>query len=104
MFINSFKIHFYSSYYIGNQINELNRKILKIRLPKLIRRNLRPLSEREHYKASEWKIILLFIAYPLLMNILPDRWEIILIHCNIAIILFNNKIDFKKFYCHFSWL
>lgn len=64
------------SYYIGHRIVELDQKMKAIKLPKLIRRNFRPLSEREYFKAHEWKFILLFVAYPLLKDILPERYEI----------------------------
>lgn len=60
-------------YYIGNRITELNRKIQTIQLPKQIRRNFRPLSERDYYHAHEWKFILLFVAHPLLAGILSER-------------------------------
>lgn len=62
-----------SSFYIGNHINELDRRMLEIKLPKLVRRNFRPLSERDYFKAHEWKFILLFVAHPILKDILPDR-------------------------------
>lgn len=68
------------SFYIGDRIDELDRRIREIRLPKLVRRNLRPLSERKYYKANEWRIILLFIAYPILTNIFPDRFASIPIY------------------------
>lgn len=63
----------YSSYYIGNKIDEIDGRIQSIRLPKLIRRNLRSLKDRKYYKAHEWKYVLLFVAYPVLKDILPER-------------------------------
>lgn len=46
-----------------------------IQLPKLIRRNLRPISEREFYHAHEWKFVMLFVAFPVLDGILPKRYS-----------------------------
>lgn len=66
-------LHLNFSYYVGHRIDELDQKIQTIKLPKLISRNFRPLSERKYFKAHEWKYILLFVAHPLLKDILPDR-------------------------------
>lgn len=62
------------SYYIGNHIDELDRRMKQIQFPKLVRRNVRTFSERHYFKAHEWKIILLFVAYPILKDILPERY------------------------------
>lgn len=86
---------FYLSYFIGNQINELDRRIKKIQLPKLVRRNLRPLSEREYYKAHEWRVILLFIACPILTNILPERFESIAFYFTYLSIILMGKIKYE---------
>lgn len=64
----------FCSYFIGNHIDHIDKKIQSIRLPKIIRRNLKPISERDHYHAHEWKYFLLFIAYPLFKDILPGRY------------------------------
>lgn len=47
-----------------------------LKLPRIISRNLRPLSEREYFKSYEWKYILLFAAYPILEPFLPERYDI----------------------------
>lgn len=60
-------------FYIGHQIDKLDQRMKEIKLPKLVGRNFRPLSERDYFKAHEWKFILLFVAYPLLKDILPER-------------------------------
>lgn len=60
-------------FYIGHQIDKLDQWMKEIKLPKLVGRNFRPLSERDYFKAHEWKFILLFVAYPLLKDILPER-------------------------------
>lgn len=62
------------SYYIGHRIGEIDRRLHSIQLPKFIRTNLRPMSEREFNHAHEWKFILLFVAYPVLNGILPERY------------------------------
>lgn len=54
-------------------MKEIDRKMLELKLPKSIRQNMRPLSEREYYHAHDWKFFFLFVAYPLLKDILPDR-------------------------------
>lgn len=56
--------------------------MLMIQLPRLVRRNFRPLSEHEYFKAHEWKHILLFVAIPLLKDLLPERYvnEFIVVH------------------------
>lgn len=72
--INDFDIVFFlRSFYVGHRIHDLDKRIKEIRGPKLIRRNFRPLAEREYYHAYEWKFILLFIARPILKGILPER-------------------------------
>lgn len=61
------------SFYIGHLIDEIDRRVAQIQFPKQIRRNLRQFSEREYFKAHEWKNILLYVAYPVLNGILPTR-------------------------------
>lgn len=68
-----FKLYSNCSYYIGNYISELDKRINSIQLPKSIRKNVRSLSERLYWKAHEWKYFLLFIVIPILRGILPDR-------------------------------
>lgn len=64
------------SYYIGDRLNILDQRIREIRMPNLIRRRFRPLSEREYYHAHEWKFFLLFLAYPIMKGVLPERYLI----------------------------
>lgn len=64
----------FNSYYIGLKVNDVNRRISEIKLPTQLKRNLRPLSEKHFYKASEWRTLLLHVAVPVLENILPDRY------------------------------
>lgn len=69
-------ILFYS-YYIGLKVNDVNRRISEIKLPTQLKRNLRPLSEKHFYKASEWRTLLLHVQ--VLSNILPDRYTHLMI-------------------------
>lgn len=64
------------SYFIGDRIDELNSKKKVLRLPNAIRRNFRSLSDRDYFHVHEWKFILLFVAVPLLKDILPERYSI----------------------------
>lgn len=65
---------FLFSYYIGDRLPLIDRRMKEIRLPNTIRRHFRPLSEREYFHAYEWKFILLFAAYPILKGILHERY------------------------------
>lgn len=62
------------SFYIGLEIDRINERLLEVKLPQQIKRNLRPLTERKHYKASEWRTLVLFVAMPILKDILPQRY------------------------------
>lgn len=73
------------SFYIGDRLHILDRRMNEIRMPRLIRRNLRPLSQREHYHAYEWKFILLFVAYPLLKGVLPDRYFLTCLYMSLSV-------------------
>lgn len=64
----------WDSFYIGDKLEISDRRIMEIRMPRLIRRNFRPLKEREYYHAYEWKFILLFVAYPILKGVLQERY------------------------------
>lgn len=66
-------INFNFSFHIGHSIAEIDRRIMQIQLPKQIRRNFCPISEREHFHSTEWRNILLYAAYPMLKDILPQR-------------------------------
>lgn len=66
-------LYIFYSYFIGNHINELDKRLRMIKLPRIVSRTLRPLSERDYYKAYEWKYVMLFAAYPILHDILDNR-------------------------------
>lgn len=61
------------SYYIGNQRDEIDKRMKMLKLPNSISRTLRPIKEKEYYRAHEWKYLLLFAAYPVLYDILNNR-------------------------------
>lgn len=62
-------------FYLGDRIRELDARMKQIKLPKIVTRNLRPLSERTYYHSYEWKYILLFAFFPLVHDLLPDKYE-----------------------------
>lgn len=61
------------SYYIGLKQDAINKRIIQIKLPQQMKRNLRQLSERRNFKASEWRTMGLYVGILILMDILPDR-------------------------------
>lgn len=61
---------------MGGHIDEIDRRMKIIQLPKIIQRNLQVLSERQHYHANEWKYFLLFAAYPVFKGNLPEKYII----------------------------
>lgn len=63
-------------FFIGNQITELDRRLNSIKLPRIVSRSMRSISESEYYKSYEWKYILLIVSYPLLHDILESRYFI----------------------------
>lgn len=52
----------------------VNKRLLSIRPPHCFTRLPRALSERGFWKASEWRLWLLFYSLPCTINILPDRY------------------------------
>ncbi|XP_038150334.1 uncharacterized protein LOC119789497 isoform X2 [Cyprinodon tularosa] len=63
-----------SPWFIGKEINEVDRRLAKIKPPVEITRTTRSLSERKFWKASEWRAFLLFYSLPVLKGILPARF------------------------------
>lgn len=67
-----------SPWYIGKEIDEVNRRLVKIKPPVEITRQdyrtPRSLTERKFWKASEWRAFLLFYSLPVLKGILPARF------------------------------
>ena len=65
--------HHSEEYYIGNNVDVINKRLQAIRPPSEIHRAPRPLSERRHWKASEWRAFL-FYGLVVLKGILPARY------------------------------
>lgn len=63
-----------SPWYIGKEINEIDRRLVKIKPPVEITRTPRSLTERKFWKASEWRAFLLFYSLPVLKGLLPARF------------------------------
>lgn len=59
---------------MGNKLDEIDKKLQRLKLPQAVTRHLRPLSEREYYKSYEWKYMLQFAAYPILCDFLPEKY------------------------------
>ena len=55
-------------------IPQIDKILMKIRLPIESSRDVRSLNERSHYKASEWLNIAFYLALPLLKNYLPYKY------------------------------
>ncbi|KAG0421942.1 hypothetical protein HPB47_002201 [Ixodes persulcatus] len=68
--------HSQASFYIGRpaSLRLVNKRLLSIRPPHCFTRLPRALSERGFWKASEWRLWLLFYSLPCTINILPDRY------------------------------
>lgn len=58
-------------YYLGRKINDINTRLLSIRPPSSCRQT-RPLSDRCHYKANDWRAMLYFYCLIILCGILPE--------------------------------
>ncbi|XP_035682344.1 uncharacterized protein LOC118419835 [Branchiostoma floridae] len=63
----------YSSepYYIGNFISHLNKQILAVKVPDSVSHRPRRITERHHWKASQWRTWLLQCSLPLVREFLP---------------------------------
>ncbi|XP_030231849.1 uncharacterized protein LOC115557858 isoform X3 [Gadus morhua] len=63
-----------SPWYIGKEMAEVDRRLVKIKPPVEITRTPRSLTERKFWKASECRAFLLFYSLPVLKGILPARF------------------------------
>lgn len=61
-------------YYIGTKISDINSRLLEIKPLSNITRMPRPISDRFHWKANEWRNWLLFYSLPCLLGILPKKY------------------------------
>ncbi|XP_062700995.1 uncharacterized protein LOC134285047 [Aedes albopictus] len=59
-------------FYIGNSLQEVEKRLLSFRPPSSFARYPRQLKEFKKYKANEWEAILLHYIYPALKGILPQ--------------------------------
>lgn len=66
--------HKSKSFYIGNRINVINERLLKLSPPNLITRTPRSIDHLKHFKASELKNWLLHYGPVCLKGILPDTY------------------------------
>ena len=58
----------------GNDLKELNKLLLKIRLPKESARSTRAFTERKDFKANEWRDIAFYIIVPILKGYLDSTY------------------------------
>ena len=65
--------HHNEEYYIGRKVDIINKRLQAISPPSEMHRAPRPLSERCHWKASEWRPVL-FYSLVVLKGILPARY------------------------------
>ncbi|CAG5075356.1 Protein of unknown function [Cotesia congregata] len=67
---------FGEEYYVGNpnQLEVINTQLLDFKHPSCITRSPRPLSERDMWKATEWRSWLLFYSLICLREILPQKY------------------------------
>lgn len=59
-------------FYVGNKIAELDKKLLKMRPPKDVRRMPRSLKDRKFWKAKELENWILYYSIPVIDSILGD--------------------------------
>ncbi|KAG4071129.1 hypothetical protein HA402_014397 [Bradysia odoriphaga] len=96
------KKNHHESYYIGrpNQMDEINKRILLIRLPSLFSRPPRVLEDRSYYKASEFLTFLFYFGAICLDGILPNKYleHFQLFSCAVYMLNRDNVpgVDLKK--------
>lgn len=66
--------HHRKPWYIGNQIQDIDGRLQSFAPPSEITRLPRAMSERRHWKGSEWRAFLLFYGYVALEGILPTMY------------------------------
>lgn len=85
----------YSAYpwYLGKHLQEIDRLLLAITSPKFIKRTPRSLTERQHWKASEYRSWLLYYAPVVLKGYLPPLYFhhfLLLVHA--VLVMTSNRI------------
>ncbi|XP_064467860.1 uncharacterized protein LOC135378698 [Ornithodoros turicata] len=68
--------HSEERFYIGSPVvvNKVNQRLLLIRPPHCFTRLPRIITERNFWKASEWRLWVLFYALPCTLGLLPERY------------------------------
>lgn len=61
-------------FYIGLQTKNVNERIAMLKLPKNIKRNPRSITDRNNWKANEWRSFLLYFSVGILYKILPLKY------------------------------
>lgn len=72
-----------------DDIEEISRRILKLATPSAVTRNPRPLKDREKFKASEWRALLVLYGPVVMKDIVPDKYlnHFCLLSCAMHILL-----------------
>ncbi|XP_074095725.1 uncharacterized protein LOC141525232 [Cotesia typhae] len=86
---------FGEEYYVGNpnQLEAINKKLLDFKHPSCITRSPRQLTERDMWKATEWRSWLLFYSVICLKGILPQKYvNHLALLVEAVCILLSNKI------------
>lgn len=86
---------FGEEYYVGNpnQLKAINKKLLDFKHPSCITRSPRQLTERDMWKATEWRSWLLFCSVICLKGILPQKYvNHLALLVEAVCILLSNKI------------
>ena len=68
------KTNHHEPWFVGNQLEQINNRLTKIRPPNTITRLPRSLACRKFWKAAEWRAFLLFYSFYALNGILPTKY------------------------------
>lgn len=61
-------------FYLGREAVVINGRLMKIKVPDVIKRPPRTLEDRKHWKGTEWQNWLLFYSLPILDGLLPGPY------------------------------
>ena len=82
---------------ISNKVKEVNDKLLSIKPPNFASRLPRTLSDLAHYKASEFKMFMLFYSLPCLWGTLPeDLFQHYLLLVQATYVLLSDQITVEQ--------
>ncbi|MCH9716718.1 MAG: hypothetical protein K0U52_06490, partial [Gammaproteobacteria bacterium] len=62
------------AYYLGRYVNQITKIILKVKLPHDFRRSTRSIDSIKQWKASEFRVYLLYLAVPVMKEFLPAKY------------------------------